>query len=228
MIRQLAFAALLVVSVSFSLAATAPAKVSIQYELKKGGLALGSGVETFTRDGESYLIESEARGLGGLLGTLKRRSEGSIAGSRLRPDLYQDQRNGKAYATARFDWKTSQVTLQREGRSKKVMEIKGETHDPLSFAYSFALRSMPAEQIDFSLADGRRSKPHRLVLRGREKLSTPMGELDTLHYAEREEDGSVTEFWLSTSHSLLPVRVLYLDEDGAALDQVATKITFQG
>lgn len=225
MTRQLAFAALLVFTLSF--AASAPAKVSIEYELKKGGLALGSAVETFTRDGESYVIESEVRGLGGLLGTLKRRSEGSVTASRLRPDLYLDQRNGKPYASARFDWNSKQVTLEREGRPKKVIEMKGETHDPLSFAYSFVLHSTPSQQIDFSLADGRRSKPHRLLLRGKEKLSTPMGELDTLHYAEREEDGSVTEFWLSPSHSFLPVRVLYVDEDGAALDQVATKIDLQ-
>jgi Protein of unknown function (DUF3108) len=204
-----------------------PRQIKIEYSLRKAGVALGTASETLSRQGDRYTIESEARGLAGLLGNIQRKSQGSVTSQGLRPVLYEDRRNGKPYATARFNWENKQVSLEREGKPKKVNDIEGEIHDPLTLAYSFAFRAMPIAELSFGLANGRRLKPHRLQFKGKEKLATPLGEVETLRFAEREDDGSATEIWLSGAHEFLPVRVLYVDDDGAMLDQIATKISLQ-
>src|SRR5882762_9376234 len=79
--------------------AAPPKRVTLTYEMKRNGTALGEVSETLEHDGRTYAITSEVRGRGilALFGVLKRTSLGRITLQGLRPDEYRDVR-GSSWA----------------------------------------------------------------------------------------------------------------------------------
>ncbi len=72
----------------------------------------------------------------------------------------------------------------------------------------------PREDMLFHVADGRRVKEYRLLYRGEERIETPMGWVDTLHF-EREHDDPEREsdVWIAPAWDYLMVRTVHV-EDG--------------
>lgn len=72
----------------------------------------------------------------------------------------------------------------------------------------------PGEDLLFRVADGRKVKDYRLHFLGEERLETPMGWVDTLHF-EREHDDPEREsdVWIAPAWDYLMVRTVHL-EDG--------------
>jgi hypothetical protein len=73
--------------------------------------------------------------------------------------------------------------------------------------------STPREDMLFRVADGRRVKEYRLLYRGEERIETPMGWVDTLHF-EREHDDPErkSDVWIAPAWDYLMVRTVHLDE----------------
>jgi len=71
----------------------------------------------------------------------------------------------------------------------------------------------PREDVRFSVADGRRVKEYRLVYRGEERIETPMGWVDTLHF-ERLHDNPDREsnVWIAPAWDYLMVRTVHTDD----------------
>lgn len=71
----------------------------------------------------------------------------------------------------------------------------------------------PREDMRFRIADGRKVKEYRLLYRGEERLETPMGWVDTLHF-ERVHDDPEREsnVWIAPGWDYLMVRTVHTDE----------------
>lgn len=216
---------------SSGFATSLPATVRMNYTLSNGETTLGTGIETFKSDGKTYSISSDAEGEGIyrlLFGTIQRKSQGTITSDGLQPVTFEDIRNGKSYAQARFNWDNRLLSLAYKGK-KKTVELANGAKDHLSFAYSFAFDKEIGATIDANLTNGKKLSLYQYENLGREKITTPLGEIETIHLKRRAEPGkSVSEIWLSPAHYNLPVKVAITDDDdGSRFEQSVTSISFR-
>ena len=73
--------------------------------------------------------------------------------------------------------------------------------------------STPREDLRFRVADGRRVKEHRLIYRGEERIETPMGWVDTLHFERAHDDPErESDVWLAPAWDYLMVRTVHTDD----------------
>ncbi|HYS74962.1 MAG TPA: DUF3108 domain-containing protein [Burkholderiales bacterium] len=207
--------------------AVPPERITLTYEMKRNGMALGDISETLEHDGRTYAITSEVRGRGilALFGVLKRTSRGRITLQGLRPDEFRDERGSSWAVSAKFDWDARSVTQERKGKSE-TLRMEGTAQDPLSLAYSFAFVPPKGKEFDVTRADGRGLTPFRFTVVGTETLTTPAGEMRTLHIAKLRDgpEDKATDIWFAADRDFLPVRVLIVDSDGTRADQVVTRI----
>ena len=207
--------------------AAPPERVTLTYELKRNGTVHIDVSETLEHDGRTYAITSEGRGRGilALFGVLKRTSRGHITPQGLRPDEFRDQRPGGWAVSAKFDWDARSVTQEKNGKSE-TLKMPADARDPLSLAYSFAFVPPKGKEYDVTRADGRGLTPFRFTVVGTEKLTTPAGEMPTLHIAKLRDgpEDKATDIWFAVERDFLPVRVLVVDSDGTRSDQVVTRI----
>jgi hypothetical protein len=71
----------------------------------------------------------------------------------------------------------------------------------------------PREDVLFRVADGRRVKEYRLVYRGEERIETPMGWIDTLHFERLHDDPErESDVWIAPSWDYLMVRTVHVDD----------------
>lgn len=221
-------AALLAVFLSQLVCATGvPERIVIEYNLSENGSLKGAVIERLEQKGRAYAIHSEAVGSGAyaLLGSRKRVSQGSVTEEGLRPERFEDKRPGKPAAVVQFDWKQKSLIFENSGK-RETIALPLNTHDRLSFLYSFAFHAPSGKGIEYSIADGKHLSRHQYQIAGRKMLATPLGEIETLHLIRKQDDKN-TEIWLATGHHLLPVRILITESGGGKLDQVATKISYQ-
>lgn len=204
-----------------------PERVRITYDTSYNGLVVAQVVEVLDHDDRTYSIVSQVKGRGilALAPVLKRSSRGRITPQGLRPDEYRDQRGDSWAVTAKFDWNARSIVQDKNG-NVETLAMPGTAQDPLSLAYSFAFFPPTGKEFEFTRADGRGLSPFRFLVVGPEKLSTPAGELQTLHIS-KERDGpqdKTTDIWFATERNYLPVRILVVDKDGSRADQVVTRI----
>jgi hypothetical protein len=222
-----AFAALLLAGVAF--AAPLPAKITLYYDIKMAGVSLAEGVETLEQDGKTYRISSEAKGKGIVAslyrGAIKRSVHGSIGPQGLRPDEYQDQRGDRDPTRAKFDWGKKTLVLTHDGNSE-TRAMPADAIDRLSFFYQFAFVPLPAHELHYTAVDGKGTTLFNFAAGVREKLATPIGELDTVKFTKQRDgpDDKETEVWLAPSLNYLPVRVLVTDNSGNRADQMISRI----
>lgn len=231
MIRSLAFvAALACAAPGF---AQPPQKLSLTYDISYNGLVAAEITETLEHDGRRFSLTSEGRGkgLGALLyrGGARRACRGEITPAGLRPLEYRDQRGDKPPAVARFDWSAKTITHEHEGRSETVSLVP-PLQDKLSFMYQFAFQKMPelqpGREIKLTVTDGRGLTQFHYSVAGKEVLKTPAGEIETVHLVKQRDgkEDKATELWFASARDYLPVRILVIENDGARVDQVLTRI----
>jgi hypothetical protein len=78
--------------------------------------------------------------------------------------------------------------------------------------------------VVFDLFNGRGKSRHVYAPGGKDRIRTPIGEFEAVRFV-RTESGERTEIWLANELSLLPLRILVVEEDGTRYEQIATKIS---
>ncbi|VCU68076.1 hypothetical protein PIGHUM_00123 [Pigmentiphaga humi] len=155
-------------------------------------------------------------------------STGTVGPNGLQPARYQETRN-KRVKVAEFDAAAGRLRLP----SGNEEPLQAGTQDRMSVLLQLSAMGRAdsgafadGKVLPFRVAGSSRSDNWRFRVAGREKLSTPMGELDTIHLTrERDhDDGQKIEVWLAPGQDWLPVRVLSKEADGDYLDQVIAKI----
>ena len=159
----------------------------------------------------------------------RRESRGMLTADGPRPDLYTDQRGNRPVQTIRFDWEAMQIEFERDGTRETHDLPAGPVHDRLSLAWSFALRPPGWERqktLVVYLADGRSITEQVYAVLGRERLATPIGELDTIRLSRVREDRQPgIDLWLAPGRGMLPVRIMVTEPDGQVFEQRVVQIS---
>ncbi len=221
---------LMLLATAPALAATPPSRIEIRYAVQFGSMTIGEGRDVFEHEDGRYRIRSESKtvGLAAIYRLdVKRESRGRIEADGLRPEFFEEIRNGKPKRRVDFDWSKRQATLF-DGERTKVVDLPDNTWDSTSFGYNFAFTKPRPSAFPVNLTDGRRISDYRYELLGKERLETEIGTLDTLHVKKIQEPGDKRglEVWLAQDHHNLPVRIRYVGKDGRVLDSTVTKIDY--
>ena len=222
--------ALLAAGVARAADAAVPPRIEIKYRVSMGSMNIGEGLDVFQHDGKTYSVVSESKtaGLAGMIYRLniRREAKGSITSDGLQPQSFVESRNGQVKRSAEFDWNANQVQLN-DGGNKSTVALPPRTWDATSFAWNFSfVPPGDSKELKVNLTDGRRVTDYRYAILGREKLTTPLGEMDTLHVKKVQEEGDKRAFdvWLAVDKHYVPVRIRYSEKDGTAFDSLVETI----
>jgi len=204
------------IPILFSIATAAqpapPQRVEIVYELARNGTSVAEVIERLEHDQRQYRVEQSWKGKGvfALRGDARRMSRGSIAKDGLRPAEFEDRRPGRDPVRAEFDAQAAGPALERQDR--------------LSFIWNFVFFP-PSGEVTVKVADGRGVSTHVYRAAGKERVRVPAGEFHALKLVRKGE--RLTELWLATDRSNLPVKILVTEKDGTRLEQSAVRIAAQ-
>ena len=206
-----------------------PSRVEVKYRVSIAGFPVGEGVEVFEQDSKSYSVVSETNtvGVAALFKlSIRREAKGSVTARGLRSASFVETRNGQFKRSASFDWAAARVELV-DGDKKQSLQLPPDTWDAASFAWNLAFSRVDMKELQVHLTDGRQITRYKYAILGREKLPTPLGELDTMHVRKVLEDGDKREFdvWLAIDQHLLPARVRLTEKDGTAFDSVVESVS---
>ena len=225
------FAVLLVTG--YALAARAPDKpvpsrVEVKYRVSIAGFPVGEGIDVFEHDHKTYSVVSETStvGLAAIFRlSIRREAKGSVTAHGLRSVNFVEMRNGQFKRSASFDWAAGQVQLV-DGDKKQTVQLPPNTWDAASFPWNFAFSRTDGKDLQVHLTDGRQVTQYKYAILGREKLATPLGELETVHVKKIQEEGDRREFdvWLAVDQHFLPARVRLTEKDGTAFDSVVESV----
>jgi hypothetical protein len=209
-----------------------PVHVQMDFSVNSGTMHLGEGRDVLEHDGKQYSVVSESKtvGLAAFFYkmNIRRESRGLVTRTGLRPLHFDEERTRKPKRAADFDWDAKQIKLT-DGENTTTVALPDNTFDQTSFAYAFAFRSPDDELPPVHLTDGRRLSDYKYQMVGKEKIKTPIGELDTVHFQKVREadDKRGFEVWLAVAHHYLPVQIRYIEKDGTVLDSTVTAISYQ-
>jgi hypothetical protein len=206
-----------------------PARVQIKYRVSVAAMKIGEGLDVFEHNGKTYSVVSESKtsGVAAVIYQLniRRESKGTVTADGLRPQTFVELRNGQVKRSAEFDWAAGQVLLT-DGDKKQTVALPPDTWDATSFAWNFAFAPPDGKDLNVYVTDGRRVTEYRYAIAGREKLATPMGEMETLHVKKIQDANDKRGFdvWLAVERHYLPVRIRATEKDGTAFDSLVESI----
>jgi hypothetical protein len=205
-----------------------PSRVEVKYRVSIAGIPIGEGLDVLQHDGKTYSVVSESHtvGLAAIYPlNIRREAKGSVTAAGLRPLSFVETRNGHFKRSASFDWAAGQVLLTN-GDKAQTVQLPPNTWDAASFAWNFAFSHPDGKDLQVHFTDGRWVTEYKYTILGREKLTTPLGELETVHVKKIQEEGDKRAFdvWLATDQHLLPARVRATEKDGTAFDSVVESV----
>lgn len=213
-------------------AAQPPQRVQMEFAVSSGSMDLGEGRDVLEHDGKTYSVVSELKtvGVAAILYKLdiRRQSRGLVTKDGLRPQHFEEARTRKPKRAADFDWDAKTIKLT-DGDRVETLPLPDNTFDQTSFTYAFAFKASLDDLPPVNLTDGRKLSDYTYKVLGREKLKTPIGELEALHIRKVQDadDKRGFEVWLSVEHHNLPVRIRYVEKNGQVVDSTITRITYQ-
>ncbi len=234
-IRQVLLGSALLLAFAPSLAARdpvepVPSRVEVNYRMTIAGIPVVAGLAVFQHDGKTYSVVMESRTIGiAALYRLHIRSEarGYVQAKGLRPLSYVETRNGRFTRGASFDWTAGQVQLV-DGDKKQTVQLRPNTWDAATLACAFSFSRPDGKDLQLYMTDGRRVTEYKYSVLGREKLTTPLGELDTVHVKKIQEDGDKRAFdaWLAIDRHFLVARARATEKDGTVFDWTVQSVNF--
>ncbi len=225
--KQILLVSALLLVIAPSLAASAPDKpipsrVEVKYTMSIAGIPIGAGLAVFQHDGKTYSVVSESRtiGIAAIYRLhIRREARGNVTAKGLRPLSFVETRNGQFTRAASFDWAGGQVQLT-DGDKKQTVQLPPNTWDTVSLAFTFAFSLPDEKELQLYMTDGRRVTEYKYSVLGREKLATPLGELDPVHVKKIQEKGDkrALDAWLAISQHFLLARVRATEKNGTVFD----------
>jgi hypothetical protein len=201
-----------------------PARVEIEYELRRNGSVMAEVVDRLEHANGRYELSEHWKGKGiyALMGRAKRTSQGTLGAHGPRPIEYVDERSGRDTQRVSFDWQANTITRRYKG-NVRTEPVPLDTQDRLSFLLALTFASNNNGPLGFHVADGRGMSHHTYQRSGRERVATPAGEFDAIKVT-RTNDDEATELWFAVERGYLPVRILLVEKDGTRFEHLARRI----
>lgn len=228
-IRWLALLSGLVANVAL---AASPSQVQAEYKLELEGIEIAAIRETYTRNNDSYHIESitQAVGLAAMLKpeTILGISDGKITQHGLRPLKLSQQRSKESErnTSAVFDWSARQLSLSDRYGTRPVT-LPDDTQDRFSAMYQFMFLELHGKTaLDFHMTNGSKVDIYNYLLTPDQHIEMPYGQFKALYIATpTQPNGAKTEIWLATEFSQIPVKIIIREGDGNRYTQTLTRLS---
>ena len=207
-----------------------PSRAEVKFRLTVAGIPVGEGVAVFQHDAKTYsvVMESNTIGIAALYRLhIRREAKGRITAAGLRPLSFVETRNDRVTRSAIFDWAAGKVQLI-DGDNKQTLALRPNTWDAASVVCSFAFSLPDGKEQRLYMTDGRRITEYKYSVVGREKLSTPLGQLDTVHVKkiQDEDDKRGFDAWLAVDRHFLLVRARATEKNGTVFDWAVESASF--
>jgi hypothetical protein len=226
-------AALLLSLASQPLFAEPASKILTSYDILGFGVKLATVTETFTRDKDSYQIDSVTTSVGLLARikpeTIRVTSHGKITPYGLIPLAYSLSRKSETHknTSANFNWETATLT-HLDYKGMRDLPLAMGTQDRLSLLYHLPLALMAEQgELKFSITDGNNLEAYRFNLAPDERVVTvPLDTYQTRYVSSSPIAAEVRyEIWMSIKHDNLPCKIVVTDAKGGKLTQVLTQLS---
>lgn len=157
--------------------------------------------------------------------TIEYRSEGLLEPSYgLRPQSFQEFRNGQLHQQAVFDWTQKQLHYNN---GKNTTPLLDNAHDVLSLPLQLTLRpiesALEQSKEPIQLTNGRKAYQTQLTAQ-RDDLTIESHPYDTIHFQANNPDTSIS-IWTDGN---IPLRITYTKTDNLSLDLQAVKVEKNG
>ncbi|HTO44821.1 MAG TPA: DUF3108 domain-containing protein [Burkholderiales bacterium] len=207
-----------------------PSRAEVKFRLTVAGIPVGEGVAVFRHDAKTYsvVMESKTIGIAAIYRLhIRREAKGRITAAGLRPLSFVETRNDRVTRSASFDWAAGKVQLI-DGDNKQTLALRPNTWDAASVVCSFAFSLPDGKEQRLYMTDGRRITEYKYSVVGREKLSTPLGQLDTVHVTKIQDEGDKRGFdaWLAVDRHFLLVRARATEKNGTVFDWTVESASF--
>ncbi|MFT6771894.1 MAG: hypothetical protein ACJARU_002110, partial [Congregibacter sp.] len=141
----------------------------------------------------------------------------TLEGDHIQPRSYVYQLNGPVSRRREVHFDPASSVI-RSLYKKEWYELPktGDTLDRMSQQEQLRLLLLndptPREDMLFHVADGPKVKEYRLVYQGEERLETPMGWVNTLHFERDHDDPERTSgVWIAPEWDYLMIRTVHID-----------------
>lgn len=233
MISRITSALLLLFANQVALGAPLPANFTAHYTVSKGSFTLGEMRRSLSSNSDgSFLFESFTQPTGLLANFYKdkllERSLWAYEDSQVRPLQYSYRQIGGKKERHRkqvFDWKSDIVRIATEGSTLQLPLAPG-TQDKLSYQLAMmADLEQGQTELEYPFIDKKRLKTYRFRVVSEEKLSTPLGSLQTVKLKRiQDSDERTTIVWCASSLNYLPVRIEQHAEDEGSFSMVIKSV----
>ncbi|MFT6365794.1 MAG: hypothetical protein ACJAUG_003082 [Halioglobus sp.] len=201
-----------------------------QYVTKTRGLSITIDRELIRKADDTYELTS---GGSKFIAGFKESSHFSLGDSNIIPVSYVYQGSGLMNRRREVKFTPGADTLQSLYKDKWYeLPYTNNTYDRMTQQEQMRLRLMgedtAPESVILTIADGKRIKNHQLQLVAKEKLETPMGMVDTVHYQRLHKDADrKSDIWLAPQWDYLMVKTLHV-ENGSPVEVDITNATIEG
>lgn len=210
-----------------------PPSNQLEYNIKsrQKGISLdGSAVmQWMVADGKFTATNSVRAMLFGKI--LEAQTEGSIEAYGLAPASFTEKRLRKDASTTTFD---RSAKLIRFTGSEQTYPIKGGEQDQnsvvwqlVSVARAARAKFKPGSEWKFFVAGQRDAEQWTFKVVEKQKIRTPLGEMDTLHVMRKPAAGAddqQLDIWLAPGREWYPVRLRFTETNGDFIEQTVNAI----
>jgi hypothetical protein len=194
------------------------------------GFAVGTAEALWAAEGDSYDFQLHMQ-TAGLVALFKRvtitwRSAGRITGTGFAPASFKVERNGIFKEGAVFDWDRRKVMVASP-RGHYEAEMMEGSQDILSAIFQIALFPPVESRIDMWVTNGRTYLQSLIEVIGQEEVATRLGSLPALHIRLGREGDDLLDLWYGVGAKYLPVRIRWVQRNGAINDLQATTIEYE-
>lgn len=208
-----------------------PAELSYAIKAQQKGITLdGDAVMRWKTESGKFTATNEASAM--LVGKiLDARTEGDIDAWGLAPQSFTEKRRRREATTTSFDRAAGVI---RFTASEQTYPIQGGEQDRnsaiwqlIAVARAAPAKFRPGSNWTFFVAGRRDAEPWTFKVIRQEKLSTPLGEIETVHVERTPAADSKDQhldIWLAPSLEWYPARLRFREDDGDFIEQTLQKI----
>ena len=210
-----------------------PPAAELQYTIKakQSGISLGGSASVKwlpTKNTYQILTETHANLFGKILDAS---SIGAIDSFGLAPEKFVEKRFGKQPTTTTFDRDAKTI---RFTASQETYSIKGGEQDRTSATWQLVAQARaagdqfkPGSEWKMFVAGRRDAEPWSFKVIAIEKITTAMGEQNTIHISKAPPPDSkdqTLDIWLAPDLEWYPVRLKFSDANGEFIDQMLESV----
>lgn len=216
---------------------TAVAPYEARYSIYRNGKLTGKMDVELLRQGPRWTLRSSGTGTHGLARLLGARDNEEVAGrlqdGRFRPERYQRHTLVAGLDdvwTVGFDWEQRQVSITHNDKSALVLDMVGESLDPLTL--KLEMRQRMAEQrsdLHFQMVEEDEIDEQNFRILPAERLETSLGCLLTLPVEKIRHDSlRYTRAWHAPQLGFIEVRMEHGKTGGNHLEMRIAELVVDG